>query len=97
MIWVQLSVVNRLVDAYHGFSFSCTVALCLKVICYGNNFGSFKSWVMTTSFFNSWKPVVLSWIYVVVMIFVIVLMVGKQTISWVLMKLYEFFIQRSPV
>ncbi|MES1213938.1 MAG: hypothetical protein ABUT20_00355 [Bacteroidota bacterium] len=52
---------------------------------------------MTSSFFNSWKPVIVSWIYAVVMVIVIAALAGKQAISWVLMKLYEIFIQRTPV
>ncbi|MES1217803.1 MAG: hypothetical protein ABUT20_20020 [Bacteroidota bacterium] len=52
---------------------------------------------MTTQLFNSWRSTIFSWFYVIVMVFIIVALAGKQVVSWILMKLYEFFIQKSPV
>jgi hypothetical protein len=35
------------------------------------------------------------WISIVILLFIFVLF-GKQLLQWVLMKLYEFFIQKNP-
>ena len=52
---------------------------------------------MTSSVFNSWRSNIFSWFYAFVLILAIAVLVGKQAVSWILMKLYEIFIQRNLV
>jgi hypothetical protein len=39
----------------------------------------------------------ISWLYAFMLLVIIIALAGKQAISWVLIKLYEFFIQKNPV
>lgn len=52
---------------------------------------------MTNSLFNSWRSSFISWFYAFMLVLIIIALAGKQVISWVLMKLYGFFIQQNPV
>ncbi len=52
---------------------------------------------MTNSLLNSWRSAMISWLYAFMLLVIIIALAGKQAISWVLIKLYEFFIQKNPV
>lgn len=52
---------------------------------------------MTSSIMNSWRTVIISWMYAFMLLFILFALAGRQAISWVLMKLYEFFIQKTPI
>lgn len=52
---------------------------------------------MTSSLFTSWRSIIISWLYAFMLVIIIIVLAGKQAVSWMLMRLYEFFIQKSPV
>ena len=45
---------------------------------------------------NSWGTDAIALVYVLAFIFLATSIAGKQAISWILMKLYEFFILKNP-
>jgi len=51
---------------------------------------------MNTPLLNTAKTDIISWFYAFILLLILITMAGKQAIAWVLMKLYEFFIQRHP-
>lgn len=51
---------------------------------------------MNTSLLDTAKTDIVSLLYAFTLFLILISMAGKQTIAWVLMKLYEFFIQKHP-
>jgi hypothetical protein len=47
--------------------------------------------------YNSFGPEGTTWLYVFIFVLVLAAMGGKRAIAWLLMKLYELFIQQNPV
>jgi len=50
---------------------------------------------MNSSIFHSPKLLLMSWLYTIIIIIVVLVIKGKQVISWLMMKLYEFFIEHK--
>ena len=42
------------------------------------------------------SPDIIAYWFAVVLVFAVIGMYGRQAMEWLLMKLYEFFIQRNP-
>jgi uncharacterized membrane protein len=43
------------------------------------------------------NPGITAYYFAMVILLIVLGMYGEQAIEWVLMKLYEFFIQRTPI
>jgi hypothetical protein len=52
---------------------------------------------MTHDAINPGREDAMAFLYVLFCIFIIISIAGKEAIAWLLMKLYEIFIQRNSV
>jgi hypothetical protein len=50
---------------------------------------------MTSAFFHTSKPALFSWVLTSIIVLAVMLVAGRQVFNWILMKLYEFFIQHK--
>jgi hypothetical protein len=53
--------------------------------------------MITPYMYNNPEPEKTTWLYAVIFILVLAAIAGKEAIAWLLIKLYEFFIQKNPL
>jgi hypothetical protein len=47
--------------------------------------------------YNTPEPEKITWLYALALILIVTAIAGREAIAWLLMKLYEFFIQKTPL